>query len=72
MLISPLLKLLHSIENPGTDNRGRRKTKRGEMQVELSNLRKGDVEGWASFTNFTYNTPALKRFKSLIKPCEIN
>jgi hypothetical protein len=45
MLISPLLELLHSIESTGTDNRGRRKTKRGEMQVDLRNFRKGDVKG---------------------------
>jgi hypothetical protein len=71
MLILPLLKLLHSIENPGTDNRGRKKTKRGEMQVDLSNFRKGDVKGWISFTKFTYYTPAWKRFKSLAKPSKI-
>jgi hypothetical protein len=45
VLISPVLKLLHSIENTGTDNRGRRKTKSGEMQVELSNLSKGTSKG---------------------------
>jgi hypothetical protein len=54
MLISPLLKLLYSVENTGTDDRGRRKTKGREMQVERSNLSKGNVKEWASFTNFTY------------------
>ncbi len=72
ILISPLIKLLHSIESTGTDNRGRRQTKGGEMQVERSNLSKGNVKGLVFKTKFTYYTPAWKRFKSLTKLFEIN